>query len=198
MLFVMTRTTVIEQSVESQFVEIEKSLQHTELAKSVNHSPSLWLQSCLMVSRMVIYFQKEWVDLMLRWTSLDLVSVPESVLSQLVVKEKKSCQMDLVKGVMSLLWFQVMVDNVRCQTVNSMRELKWMELVLNVNPTPKSQVIDWHAKYHNAKNVKLSLSPVPVNTVHHFKFQMTCRLNVLNQYAENVKKSQPLEDVKNV
>jgi len=79
---------------------------------------------------------------MLRRTSLDLVSVPESVLSQLVVKEKKSCQMDLVKGVMSLLWFQVTVDNVRCQTVNSMRELKWMELVLNVNPTPKSQVID--------------------------------------------------------
>lgn len=59
-----------------------------------------------------------------------------------MVKEKKSCQMDLVKGVMSLLWFQVTVDNVRCQTVNSMRELKWMELVLNVNPTPKSQVID--------------------------------------------------------
>lgn len=79
---------------------------------------------------------------MLRRTSLDLVSVPESVLSQLVVKEKKSCQMDLVKGVMSLLWFQVTVDNVRCQIVNSMRELKWMELVLNVNPTLKSQVID--------------------------------------------------------
>lgn len=68
--------------------------------------------------------------------------MPESVLSQLVVKEKKSCQMDLVKGVMSLLWFQVTVDNVRCQIVNSMRELKWMELVFNVNLTLKSQAID--------------------------------------------------------
>lgn len=68
--------------------------------------------------------------------------MPESVLSQLVVKEKKSCRMDLVKGVMSLLWFQVTVDNVRCQIVNSMRELKWMELVFNVNPTLKSQAID--------------------------------------------------------
>lgn len=68
--------------------------------------------------------------------------MPESVLSQLVVKEKKSCRMDLVKGVMSLLWFQVTVDNVRCQIVNSMRELKWMELVFNVNLTLKSQAID--------------------------------------------------------
>jgi len=126
MLNVMMKRTVIELNAESQFVESEKSLQHTEHARSVNHLPLLIYHRCPVVSRMEICSLKVWVDLTVKraWVHfLDLLSVAESVLSQLVAKEKRSCQMDLAKSVRSLPLYQVMVDNVRCQIANSMKEL---------------------------------------------------------------------------
>lgn len=94
---------------------------------------------------MEIYFQKAWVDLMVKKVLVlgkDKLSVPENVLSPLVVIEKRSCLMDLAQSVTILLLYQVMEDNVRCPIVNSMKELIWTELVLNVSLIQESQVTD--------------------------------------------------------